>query len=100
MAKRGDSKTEAPPTQPVPTAPKAEEMKEAWARFEAGDNRAARAAARGVLASASASEAAKAEAREMLGRVGYDPGAALSVLVITLVIAGIVVALLLGHKFD
>ncbi len=95
MAKSPDPKKEG-----AAAPARAPEMQEAWSKFEAGDNRAARAAARQVLANASASAAAKGEAEELLQRIGYDPGALLSVGVVALVIVGILLALWLGHKFD
>ncbi len=81
-------------------APSASEMRVAWAQFEAGNNRGARRLAKSVLANTSSSAEAKAEATEMLGRIGYDAGAALSVGGISMAVAVILVLLTVAHKFE
>lgn len=80
--------------------PKAPEMKAAWDQFLAGNNRAARKLARSVLAGGTASPDAQAEATDLLRRIGYDPGAALSVGSAMLVVVIIVILLTVAHKFD
>ena len=101
MAKRDSASKKADPMPAMPVkVPSAPEMREAWARLEAGDNRAARRLARAVLDSGGASADGKDEATDLLHRIGYDPGAALSVATISLVVMVILVLLTVTHKFD
>ena len=106
MAKRDAASKKAEKAAPAPTPappvkePTAPEMKDAWARMVSGDNRAARRMAKAVLANASASAEAKEEATDMLARIGYDPGAAMSVIGISLAVLIIAILLTVTHKFD
>ncbi len=98
MAKPDSAPKPAPaPPVKVPSAP---EMREAWRRLEAGDNRAARKLARAVQDASGASPDAREEAADLLKRIGYDPGAAISVIGISLAVAIILVLLTVSHKFE
>lgn len=64
------------------------------AAHTAGDFRAARALARGLLQDPAADEADRAEARSLLARTSPDPRA-LTIAIASLVLAGLVIAVFL-----
>jgi hypothetical protein len=104
MSKKGKKsepqRDASPPGAPAPgSAQQAKELQPAWEAYERGDNRTARREARAVLARPDASEEARKEAQAMLERTGFEPLALAAVIVVSLVVAGILIALSLGHKF-
>jgi hypothetical protein len=100
MAKQAKSKAEPKVSEGITTVPFSgvSELKAAWALFDAGDNRGARKIAKALLATGTAAPEAQAEARDLLARIGYDPGAALSVAGITAAVTLILTLLTVFHK--
>jgi hypothetical protein len=74
-------------------------IREAWLLFELGDNRGARRAATQALQGAE-SDPARAEAADLLRRIGFDPLAAIAAGVIATVITVVVILLAVSHRFS
>lgn len=85
------AKTNAPAPAPAKDT-RTPELAAAWEAFERGDVRGARRQAQVILAG-SASEAAKADARDLLARSDLEPGVKVTLLLMALVLGAIVAVL-------